>query len=261
MNVKIAVIGGTGVADPGLFKHIKEIEVKTKYGKPSGKIKITECMGKKVAFLPRHGEGHTIPPHMVNSRANIQALKDLGVERIIGLTAVGSLKDEYKPGDVVIPDQYIDMTNNRPLTFYDGPDVYHISAADPFCSELRDMAVSETKALKVPFHNKGTYICVEGPRFSTRAESNLWRIMKADIIGMTLVPEVQLAREKEICYLSISSITDYDVWAEKPVNATEVVERMKANTKNVQNILKNMIPRIGEKRECECSHALKDAEL
>jgi 5'-methylthioadenosine phosphorylase len=261
MNVKIAVIGGTGIADPKVFKTVKEVDADTPYGKPSDRIRIAEFDGRHVAFLPRHGSGHTIPPHMVNYRANMRALKDLGVERVIGLAAVGSLKEEVKPGDVVVPDQFIDMTRQRKLTFYDGPKVIHISAADPFCPELRELAIKHTRLLGVPVHGKGTYVCVEGPRFSTRAESNLWRIMRADIVGMTLVPEAQLARELEMCYVSISSITDYDVWAEKPVSAKDVTETMKRNNVNVQYILRELIPKIPEKRACPCMEALRDAGL
>ena len=260
-KVKIAVIGGTGVADPALFKTVEEIDADTPYGKPSDKIRITEFEGVPVAFLPRHGSGHTIPPHKVNSLANMKALKDLGVERIIGLAAVGSLKRKMKPGDMVIPDQFIDMTKQRPLTFFDGPKVVHVSVADPFCPQLRALAYVKAKGLGIPVHDKGTYVCVEGPRFSTRAESNLWRIMKADIVGMTLVPEAQLARELEICYLSISSVTDYDVWAEKPVSAKDVLETMKKNTVTVQNMLKKIIPAITGERKCACGEALKDAGL
>jgi 5'-methylthioadenosine phosphorylase len=261
MDVKIGVIGGTGIADPNLFKPLKEIKADTPYGKPSDKISITEFQGINVAFLPRHGSAHTIPPHMVNNRANMYALNELGVERIIGLAAVGSLKEEIRPEEVVIPDQFIDMTKQRKLTFYEGKSVIHVSVADPFCEELRALAIKKARAVGVPTHSKGTYICVEGPRFSTRAESNLWRIMGADIVGMTLVPEAQLARELELCYLSISSVTDYDVWADKPVSAREVLERMKKNTVLVQNLMKALIPAIPIERGCQCGVALKDAGL
>jgi len=261
IEAKIAVIGGTGIADPEVFKTIKEMKVKTPFGNPSDKIKITELNGKKVAFLPRHGSGHTIPPHMVNYRANIHALKSLGVERVIGLAAVGSLRESMKAGHIVIPDQFIDMTRQRKLTFYDGPKVVHVSVADPFCSQMRKLVIERVKKLRIPMHEKGTYICVEGPRFSTRAESRLWRVMSADIIGMTLVPEAQLAREAEMCYLSISSVTDYDVWADRPVSAREVGETMKKNTVNVQEILKSLLPDIPENRGCQCGEALRDAGL
>jgi 5'-methylthioadenosine phosphorylase len=260
-EVKIAVIGGTGVADPKLFRTVEEIDANTRYGKPSDRIRITEFVGVPVAFLPRHGSGHNIPPHMVNSRANIRALKDLGVERVIGLAAVGSLKEGIRPGDIVIPDQFIDMTKQRKGTFYEGPKVIHVSTADPFCSQLRSLGAEKARSLRLPVQGKGTYVCVEGPRFSTRAESNLWRIMHADVVGMTLVPEAQLARELELCYLSISSVTDYDVWAEKPVSAKDVLETMKKNTVKVQNLLKELIPAIPSDRKCACGEALKDAGL
>ena len=257
------MIGGTGVADPSLFRPVDEIAVTTQYGKPSDKVRITDFNGTRVAFLPRHGSGHEIPPHMVNYRANVAALRKLGVEQIIGLAAVGSLREDMKPGDVVIPDQFIDMTKQRKLTFYDGPKVFHVSAADPFCPDLCKLAHAAADKLSIPHHDRGTYVCVEGPRFSTRAESMLWRSMKADIIGMTLVPECQLAREMEMCYLSISSVTDYDVWAEHPVNAKEIIDAMKKNTENVRRLLAVLVPSMKARagRKCVCSHALKDAEL
>lgn len=261
MDVKIGIIGGTGIVDSSVFRPVKEIGADTKFGKSSDRIRIIEFGGRQIAFLPRHGSGHTIPPHMVNYRANMKALKDIGVERVIGLAAVGSLKEEIKPKDIVFPDQFIDMTKQRKLTFYDGPKVFHVSVADPFCEDLRSLAIKKSRLLELPIQDKGTYICVEGPRFSTRAESELWRIMNADIIGMTLVPEAQLARELEMCYLSISSVTDYDVWAEKPVSTKEVVETMKMNTVNVQKVLKELIPAVPEERACSCGEALKDAGL
>lgn len=260
-KAKIAVIGGTGLADPKVFKIIEELHIETPYGKPSDSIKITDYNGTKVAFLPRHGSGHTIPPHKVNYRANIHALKDIGVERIISFSAVGSLRKDMKPGDMVIIDQLIDMTKSRNLTFYDGPKVVHISAADLFCPDMRTLAAETAKDIAVRFHEKGTYICIEGPRFSTRAESSLWRLMKADVVGMTLVPEAQLAREAEMCYISVASVTDYDVWADMPVNAAEIIETMKKNAENVKKLLNGLLPRINDERNCECATALKNAVL
>jgi 5'-methylthioadenosine phosphorylase len=261
MDVKIGIIGGTGIADPDFFGHLRSVEAKTKYGKPSDKVSILEVSGVKVAFIPRHGPKHTIPPHMVNYRANIAALKSLGVERVIGLAAVGSLRENIKAGHMVISDQFIDMTKQRKLTFFDGPKVVHISAADPFCPQLSKLSGMAARRLDIPYHDKGTYICVEGPRFSTRAESHLWRMMKADVIGMTLVPECQLAREMEMCYLSLSSVTDYDVWADTPVSAKDVAQTMKMNTRNVQRMLREIIPKLPEERVCTCGEALKDAGL
>jgi 5'-methylthioadenosine phosphorylase len=261
-NVKIAVIGGTGIYSEDMLENVKTRKVRTPYGNPSSGIKIGSFKGRRIAFLFRHGEKHSIPPHKVNSLANIHTLKELGVERIIGITAVGSLKEEMKPGDIIIPDQFMDFTKQRKLTFYDGPKVAHVSMADPFCSEMRNLAGKTIENLKIRFHKDGTYVCIEGPRFSTRAESDLWRLMKADIIGMTLIPEAVLAREKEICYLSISSVTDYDCWrTDEKVSATNVIETMKKNTENIKKILENLIPDIPEKRECECSRALENAFL
>jgi 5'-methylthioadenosine phosphorylase len=261
-NVKIAVIGGTGIYSEDILENVKTKKVRTPYGDPSSKIRIGSLREKRIAFLFRHSEKHSIPPHRVNSPANIHALKELGVERIIGITAVGSLKEEMKPGDIVIPDQFIDMTKQRVSTFFDGPKVAHVSMADPFCGEMRDLASKTIQSLGIRFHKKGTCVCIEGPRFSTRAESDLWRLMKADIIGMTLIPEAVLAREKEICYLSISSVTDYDCWRKnEKVSATNVIETMKKSTENIKKILENLIPNIPEKRECACSRALENAFL
>ncbi len=254
----IGIIGGSGLYD--LMEKKEKIEINTPFGLPSDYIEVGEVNGIEIAFLPRHGKKHTIPPHMVNYRANIWALHSLGVERIIGLNAVGSLREDFRPGDIVIPDQYIDFTKKRDLTFYDGPEVYHISEADPFCQEMNSIFISETRNLKMPVHNKGTYITIEGPRFSTRAESKMFRQF-ADIIGMTLVPEVNLAGELAMCYSVIASITDYDVWAEKPVDAREVMMIMKQNDKKVRDLLFSSLPKIGRERKCNCSLRLDNAKV
>ncbi len=257
---RIGIIGGSGVYK--VFNPEKSVKVHTPYGVPSGEVEIGEISGVEVAFIPRHGKGHKIPPHRVNYRANIYALKTMKVERIIGITAVGSLKKEYRPGDIVIPDQFIDFTKNREYTFYDGPRVAHISMADPFCPELRKIfiEISREKEYYLGFktHDRGTYVCIEGPRFSTRAESRMFKQF-ADIIGMTLVPEAQLAREQEMCYVNISTITDYDVWAEHPVTTEEVMRVMKKNEEIVKVILNEAIPRIPVERHCGCKDALKGA--
>lgn len=259
---EIGIIGGTGVCAEDVLENVRKIEVRTPYGRPSSRITVGVYKGRKVAFLFRHGERHAIPPHKVNAHANIEALKKLGVERLIGIAAVGSLKEEMKPGDIVIPDQFIDMTKQRRLTFYDGPKVVHISMADPFCKEMRSMACEVIKKLRMRFHERGTYVCIEGPRFSTRAEAHLWRLMKADIIGMTLVPEVVLAREKEICYLTIATVTDYDCWrTNEAVSAEEVAKTMQKSTANVKKILENLIPRMPRERQCICKSALENATL
>ena len=260
MRAEIGIIGGTGIYSEDMLKDSKTASIRTPYGKPSSKIRTGNFKGRKVAFLFRHGEKHSIPPHKVNSQANIHAVKELGVERIIGIAAVGSLREEMKPGDIVIPDQFIDLTKQRVSTFFDGPKVAHVSMADPFCEEMRDLVKKTIEDLKVRFHGKGTYLCIEGPRFSTRAESNLWRIMKSDIVGMTLFPEVVLAREKEICYLSLASVTDYDCWrGEGAVSAEEVIKTMKKSTDNIKKILENFIAKIPKERTCTCGKALENA--
>lgn len=258
-KVKIAIIGGSGIYDPSIFKKGKEVKVKTPFGSPSSPIEIGEFLGKKIAFLARHGKNHQFPPHKVPQRANLWALKKLGVERIIGISAVGSLKEDFKPGDIVLPDQSIDFTKKRDYTFYDKGAV-HVSLADPFCGELRELFYQEATRLKIPVHESGISVCVEGPRFSTRAESKFFRNF-SDIIGMTLVPEVVLARELEICYLSLSAITDFDVWADHPVSAEEVIRTMKENLEKIKKLLGAAIPKIKEERNCFCREALKSAKL
>ncbi len=255
---KIGIIGGSGFYE--LLENPREIKLSTPYGNPSSPVQVGNLEGVEIAFIPRHGPKHTIPPHKVNYRANIWALKELGVERVIGVNAVGSLKEDYKPGQIVFVDQFIDFTKKRDYTFYDGGKVYHVSFADPFCPELRQIFVESAKELGLEFKETGTYVCIEGPRFSTRAESKMFRQF-ADIIGMTLVPEVNLARELAMCYANISMITDYDVWAEKPVDTKEVLETMARNIENVNALLRLAIPRIPEERHCECGKALENAGI
>ena len=262
-SADVGIIGGTGVYDPGLFSAKREIKVHTPYGEPSDLVTIGEYAGVKVAFIPRHGRGHRIPPHSINSRANIWALKQLGVKRIIAPSAVGSLQEAYRPGDIAIPDQFIDFTKKRQYTFYDGGQVCHVSVADPFCPELRGIAIDRIKKLKFAMHEKATYVCIEGPRFSTRAESKFFRdVMKADIIGMTLVPECTLAREAEICYLSIATVTDYDVWADIPVSSKEVIETLHKNVEKTKKLVAELIPAVPlERAKCACGSALEGALL
>ena len=262
-SADIGIIGGTGVYDPGLFSNRQEIKVHTPYGEPSDLVTIGEYANNKVAFIPRHGRGHRIPPHSINSRANIWALKQLGVKRIIAPSAVGSLQENFKPGDIVVPDQFVDFTKKRQYTFYDGGQVCHVSVADPFCSELRGIAIERSKNLGLSMHEAANYVCIEGPRFSTRAESKFFRdVMRADIIGMTLVPEVNLAREAEICYVSIASVTDYDVWADKPVSSAEIIETLSKNVEKTKKLLSDIVPLIPIARnKCVCGKALEGALL
>ena len=249
----IAIIGGSGVYESELLEDAEIIEMDTPYGKPSAPIEVGTFMGKRVAFLSRHGPGHRHTAHSVNYRANIRALKEIGVKRIIGVGAVGSLKENYRPGDLCFPDQFIDFTKNRRYTFRDEGTSGHISMADPFCPYLRDLFSSAANELGISAQRNGTYMCIEGPRFSTRAESRMFRQF-ADIIGMTLVPEITLAREMGMCYASVAMITDYDVWADKPVSLEEVLETMNRNVEKVRGLIGAVIPRISENREtCPCA--------
>lgn len=262
-SVEIAIIGGTGIYDNNLFHEEKTINPHTPYGPTSDSIIVGMAGDRKIAFLPRHGKGHKIPPHIINYRANIWALKDLGVKRIIAPSAVGSLNYRYAPGDIMLPDQFIDFTKNRNYSFFDGSQVCHISMADPFCIYLRKIANECMHDLGIKFHDKGTYVCIEGPRFSTRSESKIFKdVYQADIIGMTLIPECVLARESEICYLSISTITDYDVWAEQPVSTKEVIETLHKNVEITRTIISKLVPLISDNRnDCTCGSALDEALL
>ncbi len=258
MNAEIAIIGGTGVYDSDAFENVEEVDADTPFGKPSDRILIGDFEGRKVAFLPRHGRGHIYSPTHVPYRANIYALKKLGVTRIVSIAAVGSLKEELKPLHIVIPDQIFDRTKHRKDTFFEDV-VVHAGIADPFCIEMRDAAAKTLKSLELDFHQRGTYVCIEGPQFSTKAESNVYRQLGFDIIGMTALPEAKLAREAEICYLTIATITDYDVWKGEPVDVKTVLENAAKNEENVKKILRKLIPSLPEERECECKDALKFA--
>ncbi|MBI4021115.1 MAG: S-methyl-5'-thioadenosine phosphorylase [Candidatus Aenigmarchaeota archaeon] len=257
MDAEIAIIGGTGSFDPGLLEDSRTVAVETPYGPPSDTITLGSFRGRKLALLPRHGRTHTIPPHAINFRANIWALKSLGVGRIISPSAVGSLQEAKRPGDLVFVDQFIDRTHGRPATFYDGGRVCHVSVADPVCPDLRARALDAARAL--PHHATGTYVCVQGPRFSTRAESRVFRSWGADVIGMTLVPEAVLAREAEVCYLPIATVTDWDVWKETAVTIDDVLATMKANATRLRGLLADLIPSLPAERACLCKDALKSA--
>ena len=261
MQAEIGIIGGTGLYDPQLFRNVEEVIVETPYGAPSDAITVGELAGRHVAFLPRHGKKHTIRPTDVNSRANIFALKKLGVQRILAPSAVGSLKEDYKPGDVVFVDQFIDRTTKRESSFYTGNKVCHISVAEPMCPELRQTLITTAKDIGIRAHTTGTYVCIEGPRFSTKAESKLFRSWNADVIGMTLVPECVLAREAELCYASISTVTDYDVWKDHVVSAEDVAATMKNSVEKVKRVILESCARLSKECTCKCKKALKGAFL
>ncbi|MCH8975726.1 MAG: S-methyl-5'-thioadenosine phosphorylase [Thaumarchaeota archaeon] len=259
-KAEIGIFGGTGIYDSGLLEDAKEITLDTPYGKTSDSITVGTFQGRNIAFLPRHGKKHSIPPHMINFRANIWAFKELGVKRIIAPSAVGSLKEEIKPSHFALPSQFLDFTKSREGSFSKDGKVIHISVANPFCPELQNVVVKTATEQNVTIHKDCTYVCIEGPRFSTKAESKFFRSAGADIIGMTLVPECQLAREAQMCYVSISTVTDYDVWAEKSVTAKEVIETLSKNVEKIKKMLIKLIDEIPQQRGCSCDKALAEAE-
>jgi len=256
----VGVIGGSGVDRVFDTGHRTTHRVATPWGAPSAAIEEGRVGDLTVLFLPRHGIGHAIPPHRVNYRANVDALKSLGADSIVTVSSVGSLKADLPPGTFVTPDQFVDFTKSRPTTFFDGGRVYHVSLADPFCPELTQRAIAAGDAVGQKFASKKTYVCVEGPRFSTRAGSNFWRGF-ADIIGMTLVPEVTLARERGMCYLCLAMVTDFDVWAEKPVEAKDIVETMARNVDRMHSVLAQLLPSLAGPKACECERSLEGAGL
>jgi len=264
-KAEIAIIGGTGFYD--FFKKKgKQIEIKTKFGKPSDKISIGVLFGKRIAFLPRHGKNHKFPPHKIPYLANIFALKKLGVKRIIAPCAVGSLRKEIKPGDFVFCDQFIDRTKKREDTFFRMGKVGHIEMANPYCEQMRKIAILQAKKLKFRFHQKGKVVVIEGPRFSTLAESLWFSKMGWDIVNMTQYPEVVLSAEQGICYLNISLVTDYDVgiYAEekaKPVSIEQVLDNFRKNTEKLKLLVSEIIKNLPSKRTCQCKERAEKAFL
>jgi len=256
-EVKIGVIGGSGIYDIEGITEMRKQKIRTPFGDPSDTVVIGNLEGIPVAFLPRHGRGHFIAPSELNSRANIYALKSLGVEQIISISACGSLKEELKPRDIVIPDQLFDRTRQRPYTFFGEGIVAHIAFANPYCPELSGILYRVAKDMGLSVHLGGTYVCIEGPQFSTKAESKVFRSLGFSIIGMTNIPEAKLAREAEICYATLGLVTDYDVWKEgEEVTVERVVGNLLANIDNVKKLIKATIPRLGRERKCECASAL-----
>lgn len=263
-SAAFGVIGGSGFYK---FLETQEAEkVETPYGDPSASIRLSRVAGKRVAFLPRHGEHHQLPPHVVPYRANIYALKQLGVARVYGPTAVGSLKPDVKPGDFVITDQFVNFTNGRKDTFFEGPETAHVGSADPYCPELRKAVIKASKGMGLRVHRSGTVVVIQGPRFSTRAESKFFRSQGWDIINMTQYPEAILARELEMCYANISLVTDYDVGVEgdpnvEPVSNDEVMRVFEANLGKLRTLLLKAIELTPSKRSCDCGSAMKNARI
>ena len=263
-KIKIGIFGGSGFYE--FLEKAEEREMDTPFGKPSAKITLGEYAGRKIAFLPRHGEKHQYPPHKIPYRANIWAFKELGVERIISPSAAGSLQPRIKPGDFVICDQFIDRTWGREDTFFDGPKVAHISGAHPYCPELRKLAIECCQGLGIRTYEKGTAVVINGPRFSTTAESRWFSSQGWEVINMTQYPEAALAREAEICYTNISLITDFDAGLEGmpdiyPVTAEEVVRVFNENNQKVKKAIFKIIEKMPENRDCQCGQALKNAFL
>ncbi len=259
-TVKVAVIGGTGLYDIEGLTDKREIDVETPYGSPSDTIVTGVLDGVRVAFLPRHGRGHRLTPTEIPVRANIWALKSLGVEHIIAINSVGSFKKEVAPGHLLIPDQLIDRTSRRDSTFFGDGVVAHIGFAEPFCPDMRKLLYDCAKEAGAKVHNSGTYVVMEGPAFSTRAESRLHKSWGADVIGMTALPEAKLAREAEICYGIIACSTDYDSWHEEetPVTVDMIIATLKSNMALSKRLVKLAIGRLPELRTCGCPDALKN---
>lgn len=257
----LAVIGGSGLYQFEDLQDIQVIEVTTPFGKTSSPITLGNLMGKPVAFLARHGIGHTLSPSDVPYRANIYALKSLGVQRIVSVSACGSLRGAYAPGHIIIPSQIFDFTHKRERSFFGEGFVAHVGVADPFCNELSDLLEEVIKTLGANYHRGGTYITIEGPRFSTKGESRLYRQWGMDIIGMTASPEAFLAREAEICYTTMAHVTDYDVWhaSEQPVTVDMVIRTLSRNIELAQETIRNMVTMIDESFSCVCQNALQDA--
>src|SRR3989344_3278892 len=257
-TIKIGIIGGSGLEDPKILKDAKEINVSTKFGSPSSSLTTGKINNVDVVILSRHGKKHTIMPSNVNYRANIMALKEQGCTHIIATTACGSLREEIKPGHFVFCDQFIDRTTKRASTFYDSDRVCHIPMAEPFCPKLRGILAETAKEMKMDYHKKGTVVTIEGPRFSTKAESHMFRNWGADVINMSTVPEAVLAREAGICYAIIAMSTDYDCWheTEDGVNIEMVLQTMRNNAENVKKLLVGVIPKI-KHTECQCKEDIK----
>lgn len=261
MEINFAIIGGSGLYAMKNTRFIERIEVPTPFGLPSDLISIVEISGEKIAFLPRHGRGHRLLPSEIPYRANIWALKSLGVEQILAVSAVGSLSEEYHPGDFAVCDQLIDRTKGREKSFFGQGIVGHVAFAEPYCPAMRESIIRRLQKHYSSLHNRGTLVCMEGPQFSTRAESMLYRSWGAQLIGMTALPEAKLAREAEICFSLIAMVTDYDCWkeSEESVTVDMVIKVMKKNTESIQLVIPELITELSKKGSCACGRAAENA--
>ncbi|MBX7148185.1 S-methyl-5'-thioadenosine phosphorylase [bacterium] len=259
----IGIIGGSGLYAMKDFKLTKKVNLKTPFGKPSDSFMCGTLEGKSVVFLPRHGVGHRINPSEINFKANIWGMKKLGVTSIFSVSAVGSLKEEIKPGHMVVIDQFIDRTRLRPSTFYEKGIVAHVSFADPVCSHVRENLITSSRSCGLVTHDKGTYVCMEGPMFSTRAESHWYRSLNASVIGMTNLQEAKLAREAEICYATLALSTDYDCWheSEEPVTTDQILAILHQNIEAAQSIIKTAVKNYSGLSSCSCRSAVAHAIL
>ncbi|MDI3341056.1 MAG: S-methyl-5'-thioadenosine phosphorylase [Sphaerobacter sp.] len=257
----VGVIGGSGLYQMPDLVDVVEVELDTPFGPPSAPLTIGTLAGARVAFLPRHGRHHEYGPAQVPARANIWALKAIGVERVIAVSAVGSLRETLHPLDLVVPDQIVDRTVGRPRTFFDAGPVVHVGLADPFCPQLRDALIWAASQASDRVHAGGTYLCIEGPQFSTRAESQLYRQWNLDIIGMTAMPEARLAREAELCFAVLAMVTDYDVWhaSAEDVTVEQVVANLRRNAETARMVVRNVVARLARPRACACGNALEHA--
>jgi 5'-methylthioadenosine phosphorylase len=259
-QIQLGIIGGSGLYTIPDLEHVHEEKISTPFGDPSSPVVIGTLAGRQVAFLARHGIGHTIPPSQVNYRANIYALKSLGLRFVAAVSACGSLREDYAPGDVVVPTQLFDFTHLRHRSFFDEPGlVAHVGVADPFCNAFGRQLHKACKAAKAEVHLGGSYITIEGPRFSTRSESNCFRSWGHSIIGMTTSPEATLAREAELCYAVMAHVTDFDVWHQEPVNVDMVIRTMHKNLRMAQQAVHNLAAKLDVAQNCDCGTALASA--
>jgi len=263
MSGILGVIGGSGLYGMEELKNVRQVAVRTPFGLPSDALTVGELEGRTVAFLPRHGRGHRIGPSQINFRANVYAMKKIGADALLSISAVGSMKENIRPGDVVVVDQFFDHTKFRPNTFFSDGAVGHISFADPVCPALARIAAEAARKVVRRVHRGGTYLCIEGPAFSTRAESNIYRKWGVDVIGMTNMPEAKLAREAELCYATLALVTDYDCWhdSEEDVSVEAILGILKRNVENSRKIIREVAKRLPLSGECGCGEALKHAVI
>jgi len=260
-RAEIGIIGGSGLYDIEGLRRVKELSIKTPFGPPSDKVVIGELEGTRIAFLSRHGRGHRINPSEINYRANIYALKSIGVSQVISVSAVGSMKESIKPGDVVLPDQFIDLTKRRVSTFFEGGVVAHVAFADPVCRSLSAALEEAARTVGSTVHQGGVYLCIEGPQFSTKGESRLYRQWGVSVIGMTNLPEAKLAREAELCYATVALATDYDCWHEtvEAVTVDSILSTLRQNVTLAKRLLRAALGPVTDAKACSCQRALQDA--